>query len=99
MVERRPAPAVYKVVCTHQIQSSAAPALKRLGLAPLLERAGAVRSRPAGWTPYGGWLRIPPDAPPGYGITRLLNPPSRRGCGVKSRPEPADLSCPDLDFL
>ena len=46
------------------------PAIERLGLAPLLEAAGAVRSRAAGWTPYGGWLRFPPDAPPGYGITR-----------------------------
>ena len=70
LVERRPDPAAYKVACTHQIQSSAVPAIERLGLAPLLERAGAVRSRAAAWTPYGGWLRFPPDAPPGYGITR-----------------------------
>ena len=53
-----------------QIQSSAVPAIERLGLAPLLEHAGAVRSRAAAWTPYGGWLRFPADAPPGYGITR-----------------------------
>ena len=70
LVERRPDPAAYKVACTHQIQSSAVPAIERLGLAPLLEEAGAVRSRAAGWTPYGGWMRFPADAPPGYGITR-----------------------------
>ena len=70
LVERRPDPAAYKVVCTHQIQSSAVPAIERLGLAPLLERAGAVRSRATGWTPYGGWLLTPRDAPTGYGITR-----------------------------
>jgi len=70
LVERRPDPTAYKVVCTHQIQSSAVPAIERLGLAPLLERAGAVRSRAANWTPFGGWLRFPPDAPAGYGITR-----------------------------
>jgi 2-polyprenyl-6-methoxyphenol hydroxylase-like FAD-dependent oxidoreductase len=70
LVERRPDPAAYKVVCTHQIQSSAVPTIERLGLAPLLEGAGAVRSRAAAWTPHGGWLRFPPDAPPGYGITR-----------------------------
>ncbi len=46
------------------------PAIERLGLAPLLERAGAVRSRAATWAPFGGWLRFPPDAPAGYGITR-----------------------------
>ena len=70
LVERRPDPTAYKIVCTHQIQSSAVPAIERLGLAPLLERAGAVRSRAANWTPFGGWLRFPPDAPAGYGITR-----------------------------
>jgi menaquinone-9 beta-reductase len=70
LVERRPDPAAYKVTCTHQIQSSGVPTIERLGLAPLLEQAGAVRSRAAGWTPYGGWLRFPADAPPGYGITR-----------------------------
>jgi flavin-dependent dehydrogenase len=70
LVERQPDPAAYKVVCTHQIQSSAVPTIERLGLAPSLEQAGAVRSRAAAWTPYGGWLRFPPDAPPGYGISR-----------------------------
>jgi flavin-dependent dehydrogenase len=70
LVERRPDPAAYKVTCTHQIQSSAVPAIERLGLAPLLERAGAVRGRATGWTPYGGWLLTPRDAPTGYGITR-----------------------------
>lgn len=70
LVERKPDPAAYKVVCTHQIQSSAVPTIERLGLAPPLERTGAVRSRAAAWTPYGGWFQIPPDVPPGYGITR-----------------------------
>jgi flavin-dependent dehydrogenase len=70
LVERRPDPAAYKVACTHQIQSSAVPTIERIGLAPLLERAGAVRSRAAPWTPYGGWMRFPATAPPGYAITR-----------------------------
>src|SRR4051794_41956812 len=65
LVERKPDPAAYKVVCTHQIQSSAVPAIERLGLAPLLERAGAVRSRPAAWSRYGGGGGRPPGAPPG----------------------------------
>jgi 2-polyprenyl-6-methoxyphenol hydroxylase-like FAD-dependent oxidoreductase len=46
------------------------PAIERLGLAPLLERAGAVRSAPAAWSPFGGWLLRRDDAPRGYGITR-----------------------------
>jgi flavin-dependent dehydrogenase len=79
LVEKRPDPAAYKIVCTHQIQPSAVPTIERLGLAPLLDRAGAVRSKPAAWTPYGGWLRFPPEAPRGYGITRrTLDPMLRR---------------------
>ena len=84
LVEQRPDPAAYKVTCTHQIQSSAVPAIERLGLAPLLERAGAVRSRAAGWTPYGGWLATPPDAPPGYGITRRSLDPILRGLAIET---------------
>jgi flavin-dependent dehydrogenase len=79
LVERKPDPAAYKVVCTHQIQSSAVPAIERLGLAPLLAQAGAVRSRPAAWSPYGGWIKFPADTPTGYGISRRrLDPLVRR---------------------
>jgi flavin-dependent dehydrogenase len=82
LVERRPDPAAYKVTCTHQIQSSAVPTIERLGLAPSLEQAGAVRSRAAAWTPYGGWLRFPADAPPGYGISRRSLDPIVRELAV-----------------
>jgi 2-polyprenyl-6-methoxyphenol hydroxylase-like FAD-dependent oxidoreductase len=82
LVERRPDLAAYKVVCTHQIQSSAGPAIERLGLAPALERAGAVRSRAAAWTPYGGWLRFPADAPPGYALSRRSLDPILRELAV-----------------
>jgi 2-polyprenyl-6-methoxyphenol hydroxylase-like FAD-dependent oxidoreductase len=38
-----------------------------------------VRSKPAAWTPFGGWLAFPPDAARGYGITRrTLDPMLRR---------------------
>jgi flavin-dependent dehydrogenase len=82
LVERRPDPAAYKVTCTHQIQPSAVPTIERLGLAPLLERAGAARSRAAGWTPHGGWLRFPSDASPGYGLSRRSLDPIVRGLAV-----------------
>lgn len=82
LVERRPDPAAYKVTCTHQIQASAVPTIERLGLAPSLEQAGAVRSRAAAWTPYGGWLRFPADAPPGYGISRRSLDPIVRELAV-----------------
>ena len=84
LVERRPDPAAYKVACTHQIQSSAVPTIERLGLAPALERAGAVRSKAAAWTPYGGWLRFPVDAPRGYGITRRSLDPIVRELAVET---------------
>jgi menaquinone-9 beta-reductase len=84
LVERRPDPAAYNVAYTHQIQSSAVPAIERLGLAPLLDRAGAVRSRAATWAPFGGWLRFPPDAPAGYGITRRRLDPMLRELALET---------------
>jgi menaquinone-9 beta-reductase len=84
LVERQPDPAAYKVTCTHQIQSSAVPTIERLGLAPSLEQAGASRSRAAAWTPYGGWLRFPADAPPGYGISRRSLDPIVRELAVRT---------------
>jgi flavin-dependent dehydrogenase len=44
LIERRPNPEAYKVVCTHQILSSAVPTIERLGLAALIEARGAVRT-------------------------------------------------------
>jgi 2-polyprenyl-6-methoxyphenol hydroxylase-like FAD-dependent oxidoreductase len=35
-----------------------------------MEAAGAVRVRPAAWTPHGGWLRFPDDSPRGFGLSR-----------------------------
>lgn len=78
LVEKRPSADAYKVVCTHQIQSSAVPAIERLGLAPLLERANAARTRAATWSTCGGWLLFPRDAPTGYGITRKRLDPMLR---------------------
>ncbi len=78
LVERRPDPRAHKVVCTHQILSSAVPTIERLGLAPLLEDRGAVRTHAEAWTPYGGWIRFPTDAPYGYGVTRQTLDPVLR---------------------
>jgi menaquinone-9 beta-reductase len=78
LIERRPDPDTYKVVCTHQILSSAVPTIERLGLAPLIEARGAVRSHAQAWTPYGGWIRFPTDAPYGYGVTRQTLDPVLR---------------------
>src|SRR2546423_5388100 len=70
LIERRPDPAAYKVVCTHAIQSSAVPTIERLGLASLLDQRGAVRADAGGWTPYGGGGRLPPPPPPPASVMR-----------------------------
>src|SRR2546423_14144007 len=69
LIERNPDPAAYKVICTHAIQSSATPTIERLGLAPLLEARGAVRTGAAFWAPYSGWVHIPRHGPRGWGGT------------------------------
>jgi 2-polyprenyl-6-methoxyphenol hydroxylase-like FAD-dependent oxidoreductase len=84
LIEKRPDPDAYKVVCTHQLQSSCVPTAERLGLASLLERAGAVRSRAAAWTPYGGWMQFPPDSPAGYAITRRRLDPMVRSLALET---------------
>src|SRR5206468_1508689 len=43
---------------------------ERLGLAPLLEARGALRTQAEFWTPYGGWFGFPPGTPDGWGATR-----------------------------
>ena len=79
LIEQRPDPDAYKVVCTHAILSSAAPTMRRVGIASLIEERGAIRTHPAAWSPYGGWMRFPTDVPHGYGVTRqTLDPLLRR---------------------
>jgi 2-polyprenyl-6-methoxyphenol hydroxylase-like FAD-dependent oxidoreductase len=70
LIERRPDSAAYKVTCTHAILSSAVPTMERVGIAPLIEARGAIRTHPAAWSPFGGWMRLPTDGPHGYGVTR-----------------------------
>ena len=78
LVERRPDPGAYKVVCTHQILSSAVPTIERLGLAARLDARGALRTHIEIWSPYGGWMRFPTDVPYGYGVTRWTLDPMLR---------------------
>ncbi len=78
LIERRPDPAAYKVACTHALLPSATPTIERLGLAPLLEARGALRTQAEFWTPYGGWIGFPDDAPDGWGVTRRTLDPLLR---------------------
>src|SRR5256885_11921144 len=90
LIERRPDPDAYRVVCTHQILSSAVPTIKRIGLAPLLEARGAVRTHLGAWSPFGGWMRFPTDGPHGYGVTRWTLDPILRELAA---------STPGVEFL
>jgi flavin-dependent dehydrogenase len=78
LIERKPDPAAYKVTCTHAILPAANPTIERLGLAPLLTEKGAVRRAAEAWTPFGGWLRPPDDAPDAWGVTRKTLDPLLR---------------------
>jgi flavin-dependent dehydrogenase len=78
LIERRPDAAAYKVTCTHAILSSASPTIDRLGLASRLQARGGIRILGDAWTPYGGWIRAPDDAPRGWGVTRQTLDPELR---------------------
>lgn len=70
LVERRPDLKAHKVTCTHYIQPSATPAIRRLGLEDSIEAAGGVRNSIDLWTRYG-WIRHPGVAVPhGWSIRR-----------------------------
>jgi flavin-dependent dehydrogenase len=82
LIERRPDPAAYKVACTHVILPGATPTIERLGLAPLLEARGALRTQAEFWTPYGGWFGFPADTPDGWGVTRRTLDPMLRELAI-----------------
>jgi 2-polyprenyl-6-methoxyphenol hydroxylase-like FAD-dependent oxidoreductase len=84
LVERHRDPEAHKRLCTHFIQPSATPVLRRLGLDRLIEAAGGVRNSieihtPSGW--IGDHLGCDADGQPlhGYNIRRAtLDPLLRR---------------------
>src|SRR3954471_4063071 len=84
LIERRPAADAYKVVCTHAIQPSATPTIERLGLAPLLEARGAIRTGARFWTPDSGWIKVPDDMPRAWGVTRKTLDPLVRELGAET---------------
>jgi flavin-dependent dehydrogenase len=78
LIERHKDPSAYKVLCTHYILPSAVPTIKRLGLLPLIEEAGAVPNDMDIWTRWG-CIRAPRGVPHGYNIRRrTLDPMLRR---------------------
>ena len=78
LVEKRPALDAYKVICTHNIQAGAVPAMERLGIVPALRSAGAVPVQNDIWTRYG-WIRPPDRGLRGWNLRRsALDPIVRR---------------------
>ena len=78
LIERRPDPAAYKVVCTHATLPTSTPTIERLGLAPLLTERGVPRTTFEFWTPYGGWFTPPRELGEGWGVTRRTLDPILR---------------------
>jgi flavin-dependent dehydrogenase len=68
LLERSPDPGAFKGVCSHYIQSSAIPTLRRLGLLGPMEEAGAQRSRLRVRTDWG-WIVPPADD----GVEKCIN--------------------------
>lgn len=56
----------FKRACTHLIQSSAVPTIRRLGLDGRIETAGGIRNETEFYT-AAGWVRAPETADAGFG--------------------------------
>jgi 2-polyprenyl-6-methoxyphenol hydroxylase-like FAD-dependent oxidoreductase len=69
LVERQPRASAYKRICGHFVQSSALPALERLGVVDAMLDAGAVRSRFRVRSPWG-WIAPPANVPAGINLRR-----------------------------
>lgn len=85
LIERHSDPNAFKRVCTHLIQPSATPMLRRHGLDKVIEQAGGVSYQLNAWTRWG-WIRQTdavggPDEL-GYNIRReTIDPILRRMAG------------------
>ena len=80
LVEQRPDLDAFKRMCSHYIQSSAVPAIERLGLMEPIEKAGGVHSRVRLWTRWG-WMDTARTSrlPAGVNIRReVLDPMLRK---------------------
>lgn len=84
VVEKQPDPAAYKRMCSHFIQASAVPTLRRLGLMEPIEAAGGRRPRVRIWTKWG-WIEAPGDrAARGVNLRREMLDPMVRGIAAET---------------
>ncbi len=89
VVEKRPELDAHKVVCTHNIQAGAMPAMERLGIGPAVRSAGAVRAQSDIWTRYG-WIRPPDRGLRSLNLRRSVLDPIVRGQAIET---------PGVDYL
>lgn len=89
VVEKRPELDAYKVICTHNIQAGAVPAMERLGIGPAIRNAGAVRAQTDIWTRYG-WIRPPDRGLRGLNLRRSVLDPIVRQQAIET---------PGVDYL
>jgi 2-polyprenyl-6-methoxyphenol hydroxylase-like FAD-dependent oxidoreductase len=75
LIEKSPDPKTFKRICSHYIQASAVPTIRRLGLYERILEAGGLRSRNHVWTRWG-WIE-PTAERQAYGLNlrrELLDP-------------------------
>ncbi|MDX1523786.1 MAG: NAD(P)/FAD-dependent oxidoreductase, partial [Anaerolineae bacterium] len=90
LIERNPDIDAYKKVCTHYIQATATPVLKKLGVDKAIEAAGGIRNGIDVWTRYG-WIKpVPNNQFYGYNIRRQVFDPMLRRQAAAT---------PNVDFL
>jgi 2-polyprenyl-6-methoxyphenol hydroxylase-like FAD-dependent oxidoreductase len=90
LIERNTDIDAYKKVCTHFIQPTATPTLKRLGLTETIEEAGGVRNSIDVWTRWGWVNHGDRDRFYGYNIRRQVLDPLLRHQAATT---------PGVDFL
>lgn len=101
VIEKKKKKEDYKILCTHFIQPSALPVIRRLGLDIVIESAGGLRNKADIWT-SGGWIRSDKaysedgSVSHGYNIERRLLDPLLRNEMVSQR---GIRYCPGVEFL
>lgn len=89
LVDHHQDTSAYKQLCTHYIQASATPTLRRLGLDALIEQAGGIRNGSTIWTRFGWIEHHPPvdkNGTPlfGYNIQRKTLDPLVRKMAIET---------------
>jgi menaquinone-9 beta-reductase len=94
----------YKQLCTHYIQASATPTLRRLGVDALIEQAGGIRNGSEIWTQFGRIGHHPPVdecGKPlyGYSIQRKTLDPLLRQLTCETPGVTSFLNCSVRDLI